>query len=245
MQYQTGFDTLENRPLLIEYSPNYLVLDHVPAILKSQFHYKLKFIVSLRNPVSRTISSWKFKAKEGLKLPNIKDDLFNISVIQGIQQSQCVIDCYNRTKSMRRCSIANCRAQYDKRYDGRNGKYSYYAHVVKSLYAYQFLLWFSYFPKDSFFIFTIEQYKKNPIGVLEALLNFMGLPLYDPEGKVGFKNKKELLDILSVIMNETPDSYLLDQQITKESILSLRDFFKHQDQMLKDVLGWEEGYFDL
>merc|ERR1711871_1621316 len=37
LELQTGFDTLENRPLLIEYSPNYLVLDHVPAILKSQF----------------------------------------------------------------------------------------------------------------------------------------------------------------------------------------------------------------
>ena len=244
LQYQTGFDTLENRPLLIEYSPNYLVLDHVPAILKSQFHYKLKFIVSLRNPVSRTISSWKFKAKEGLKLPNVKDDLFNISMSQGIDQGQCIIDCFNRTNTMRRCSITNCRAQYDKRYDGRNGKYSYYAHVVKSLYAYQFLLWFSYFPKDSFFIFTIEQYKKNPIGVLEALLNFLGLPLYDPEGKCGFRSKKELLDVLSVIMNETPDSYILDQQITKESICLLRDFFKDQDKMLKEVLGWEEGYFD-
>lgn len=61
-------------------------------------------------------------------------------------------------------SITNCRAQFDKRYDGRNGKYSYYAHVVKSLYAYQFLMWFSYFPKSEFFIFTIEQYRKNPIG---------------------------------------------------------------------------------
>ena len=63
---------------------------------------------------------------------------------------------------MKKCSITACRAINDKRGDGRNGRYSYYAHVVKSLYAYQFLMWFEYFPKSSFFIFTIEQYRKNP-----------------------------------------------------------------------------------
>ena len=245
IEQQEGFWDVENRPVLIEYSPNYLVLDHVPALLRSQFKYKLKFIVSLRNPVSRTISSWKFKAKEGIKLGNVKDDLFNVSVAQGIDQSRCIINCYNRTHTMKRCSMTNCRAQFDQRYDGRNGKYSYYAHVVKSLYAYQFLLWFAYYPKSDFFIFTIEQYKKNPIGVLEALLNFLGLPLYDPEGKYGFRSKKELLNVLSVIMNETPDSSVLDQQITNsDSIGTLKDFFASQDAKLKEVLNWEEGYFD-
>lgn len=145
---------------------------------------------------------------------------------------------------MKKCSIGNCRAQFDSRYDGRNGKYSYYAHVVKSLYAYQFLMWFSYFPKSDFFIFTIEQYRKNPIGVLEALLDFLGLPLYDPDGVLGFKDKKNLLDVLSVIMNETPDSYLLDQQITPQAISTLKAFFSKQDAKLREVLGWEEGYYD-
>ena len=100
-------------------------------------------------------------------------------------QAKCISACYDKTKDMKKCSITSCRALNDKRGDGRNGRYSYYAHVVKSLYAYQFLMWFEYFPKSSFFVFTIEQYRKNPMGVTEAFLNFMGLPLFDPEMKVG------------------------------------------------------------
>lgn len=241
---------------MIEYSPNYFVLDHVPEVLKSEFKYKLKFIVSLRDPISRAISSWRFKASEGLKLAEARrkrhetefpDDFFNITMKLGIAQAKCVSDCYEKTKDMKKCSITACRAINDKRGDGRNGRYSYYAHVVKSLYAYQFLMWFEYFPKSSFFIFTIEQYRKNPVGVTEAILNFMGLPLYDPEGKFGFKNKETLLNVLSLIMNETPTAIVLNEQLANKNlsgINQLYEFFKDQDKKLKEVLGWETGYYD-
>ena len=224
-----------DRPLLIEYSPNYFVLDHVPRLLKSQFQYKLKLIVSLREPVSRTLSSWKFKAKEGLNL-KVVDDTFNSTIAQGIQQAQCIIDCYKKAKSMKKCSIANCRALFDSRHDGRNGKNSYYAHVVKSLYVYQFLMWFEYFPRSSFFVFTTEDYRKNPIGVLEALLNFLGLPLFDPDGRMGYSDKKTLLDTLSVIINETPYSSKLEQQISQTTVNSLKNFFVEQEEILDQLL---------
>ena len=104
-------------------------------------------------------------------------------------------------------------------------------------------MWFSYFPKSDFFVFTIEQYHKNPIGVTEALLNFLGLPLYDPAGKLGYKDKETLLNILSVIMNETPVSPKLEAQINKGSLDTLKDFFTKHDQKLKEVLGWHVGYY--
>ena len=234
LESQEGFDSIENRPVLIEYSPNYFVLDHVPEIIKQEFTYPVKFVVSLREPVSRTLSSWKFKAKEGLKMKE-RDDFFNVTMMQGIDQANCVVACYEKTKDMKKCSVTTCRTKYDKRWDGRNGKYSYYAHVVKSLYAYQFLMWFSYFPKANFFIFTIEQYRKNPIGVTEALLNFMGLPLYDPAGKLGFKDKEQLIGILSVIMNETPVAAQLESQITKDMLDTLKNFYTKHDAKLKEV----------
>ena len=46
--------------------------------------------------------------------------------------------------------------------DGRYGALSYHAHVIKSMYAYQFLQWFAYFARDQFFVFTIEDFDKNP-----------------------------------------------------------------------------------
>ena len=256
LELQEGFDNLETRPVLIEYSPNYFVLDHVPEVLRSEFKYKLKFVVSLRDPISRAISSWKFKASEGLRLGEARrkkhetdwpDDFFNVTMRLGMAQAKCVSDCYDKTKDMTKCSITMCRAINDKRGDGRNGKYSYYAHVVKSLYAYQFLMWFAYFPKSSFFVFTIEQYRKNSIGVTESLLNFFGLPLYDPNEKEGFKDKAKLIEVLSLIMNETPTALILDQQVGDKAtngMDKLREFFKKEDKKLKEVLGWESGYYD-
>ena len=58
---QEGFDRLEERPLLIDYTPNYFVLDHVPLSLSLAYPppHNMKFIVSLRDPLARAISSWK------------------------------------------------------------------------------------------------------------------------------------------------------------------------------------------
>lgn len=72
----------------------------------------------------------------------------------------------------------------------------------------------------------------------------MGLPLYDPAGKYGFKDKQQLINVLSVIMNETPVAVLLEEQITKKDLAILKTFFAHQDTKLKEVLGWEKGYYD-
>ena len=77
----------------------------------------------------------------------------------------------------------------------------------------------------------------------EALLDFLGLPLYDPTGKLGYKDKETLLDILSVIMNETPIAAQLEKQISKESLDTLKNFFSKHDEKLKEVLGWESGYY--
>ena len=104
-------------------------------------------------------------------------------------------------------------------------------------------MWFEYFPKADFFIFTIEQYRKNPIGVTEALLNFLGLPLYDPTGKMGFKDKDALINVLSVVMNETPASAMLESQLTPDSLKTLKEFFIKYDSKLAELIGWEKGYY--
>lgn len=63
---QKGFNQTKLRPVLIEYTPNYFLIDHIPKLLAEGFKklYPLKFIVSLREPVNRTLSSWRFKALE-------------------------------------------------------------------------------------------------------------------------------------------------------------------------------------
>lgn len=210
---QEGFDSIEERPLLIDYTPNYFVLDHIPLSLSLAYPppHNLKFIVSLREPLARAISSWKFKATEFYNMKRANPDknfypdaLFNISMMVGMESGRCIALCLKETRDIQGCSIKKCRLRAETRGDGRYGGYSYCAHVMKSLYAYQFLLWFSYFRKEQFFVFTMEDLMKSPIGTFERLLDFLGLPLYDSTGKHGFTDRKALIRVLSVVKNETP-----------------------------------------
>ena len=48
-------------------------------------------------------------------------------------------------------------------------------------------------------------------------------------------------------MNETPTAEVLNQQLADKKLSGLdklQEFFKEQDKKLKEVLGWETGYYD-
>ena len=187
---QDGLETLENRPIFIEYTPNYLVLDHIPKLISQGFkhaedaklRYTPKFIISLRDPVSRTLSSWRFKALEYFQMQErrmmrtgkpIELLLLNDSIHWGEMRTKCISDCYKKKNSMIGCNINKCRKEYDK--DSQETvlhyqkgeismmccKTSYYAHIVKSLYAYQIAKWLTFFDKSNFFIYTLEDFAKN------------------------------------------------------------------------------------
>ena len=59
------------------------------------------------------------------------------------------------------------------------------------------------------------------VGVFEKLLDFLGLPLYDPSGKYGFVDKAALLRVISVVRNESPTNKELDQQVKYESFVHI------------------------
>ena len=266
---QDGLTTLENRPVFIDYTPNYFVLDHVPKLIAEGFkygykkdRYTMRFIVSLREPVSRTLSSWRFKALEHFQMQERKMIrtgkamdllLLNDSVHWGEMRAQCIANCYHKrdgTKSMKGCNINKCRKEYDK--DMQETKYqyqkaetstmccrtSYYAHITKSLYAYQFAKWFDYFDRSQFFIYTLEEFSKNRIGVLERLLDFLGVPIYDPAGKTGFSSWKNLTDLMALQINRTPRKQCFEDQITDAATKYLHDFFAEHNKELIDVIGF-------
>ena len=199
--------------------------------------YPMKFIVSLREPVNRTLSSWRFKALENYvaqekAIANGSEDPLDIALLRdsmewGMKQGDCIQKCFDQKKSMAGCSLNKCRQQYDllcketKKFaelqqEGKSAfccRTAYYAHVAKSLYAYQFSKWFSYFDRSQFFIFTIEEFSRDRIGVLERLLDFLGLPLIHPPGKFGYPNEEVLKKTLSFVINRTPRKKVLESQV--------------------------------
>lgn len=179
--------------------------------------------------------------------------LLNDSVHWGEMRAQCISNCYLKpdgSKSMKGCNMNKCRKEYDK--DMQETKYqyqkaetstmccrtSYYAHVTKSLYAYQFAKWFDYFDRSQFFIYTLEEFSKNRVGVLERLLDFLGVPIYDPTGRTGFSNWKNLTDLMALQINRTPRKQCFEDQITEAATKYLHDFFAAHNRELVDVIGF-------
>jgi hypothetical protein len=194
----------------------------------------------LRNPTARAISSFKAKSEKHPNFPK-----FEICMKKGFEQGQCVVNCYhdgwfNKTKN-EQCNIEMCRKKFDDK-KGLCGGKSTLAHITKSLYYYQLLNWFNVFDRSQFFILTIEQYTLNPIYVYEQIINFLGLPLYDPEGRFGFRSRAEVVKLLRIRKNITPPNEAVDKQITSETIKALDDFYRPHNLLLKQLLGWDPGY---
>ena len=51
------------------------------------------------------------------------------------------------------------------------------------------------------------------VGVLEQLLDFLGLPLFDSSGRYGFQSRKNLTDLLSLQINRTPRKQCFEDQV--------------------------------
>jgi hypothetical protein len=232
------------RPLVMEYTPNYVASDDVPAIIKKALPHsdKLRFIMVLREPTKRTISSWLAKKiKHSKKQMALEVTELNETLSVGMIQSMCISHCVNSLsldRPLSDCSFKNCRRRNDNSL-GTNGGLLALAHVAKSLYVYQLMVWFSLFPRENFYILTLEAFAKNPVGELEKILDFLGLPLYDPQGKFefGWPNRSAVLNELQWLKNWSPKGTRFEQDVTPAVKKSLNDFFEPHNRLLDELLA--------
>jgi len=89
---------LPNRPLVMEYTPNYIMVDEAPLLIAKTYPdiaTKLKFVLLVREPVSRMISSWRFKTwTMQHNHPDEKTMSFSESVKSGVAQLKCIEECF-------------------------------------------------------------------------------------------------------------------------------------------------------
>jgi hypothetical protein len=87
-----------SRPIVMDFTPNYLSVDSVPRLLRSLYTddvaSKLRFIIALREPVSRAVSSWLYKKNSHPNLPGFED-----AVSSGIKEGKCIAACYEKYRS--------------------------------------------------------------------------------------------------------------------------------------------------
>ena len=248
----------------MEYTPNYLVVESAAESISRLVteSRKLKFIVMLRDPVKRVESSWKFKKSFCRACSNHIDKSipsFLLSIGRGMNQGRCISTCYDNYLQMKKnrtlpthakfkdfCSILECRLRHDDK-SGSSGGRSHLAHVVKSMYAYQLIIWYEFFHPSQFHIFTLESYIKCPFCEIEKILQFFGLATFDHKDKnsqPGFPDKGTLDRILKTKLNATPKIEEVEAEVTPETLQNLTKFFVPHNILLQGVLGWSPGYTD-
>ena len=121
----------------MDYTPNYLLMESAAKLIREKMPNanKLKFIVMLRDPTERTVSSWVYKKScRSCEDTAPRMPTFQISVDQGMNQGDCISKCFKKqtkryfhtelasnfsvkiftTNDDSACSIARCRQKYDE-----------------------------------------------------------------------------------------------------------------------------------
>lgn len=135
-----------------EASPYYLFHPHVPKRIAALTPYA-KFIVLLRNPVSRAYSQYYHEVEMGHE---------QLSFEEALEQEEA------RTKHETERLIQ------DEYYYSYN--HQHYTYLARGLYAEQLEAWFQYFPREQFLILKSEDFYTAPVIVLEQVAAFLNIP---------------------------------------------------------------------
>jgi len=183
-----------------EASPYYIFHPHVPKRI-SKIIPKVKLIVLLRNPVDRAYSHYYHEVRIGVE---------HLSFEEAIQKES------ERLKGEVKKILS------DENYFSFN--YIHYSYLARGVYIKQLQTWFQFFPREQFLIIKTENFFRNPSSVYKQILEFLELPIWEPDRYEDSHNKYPPMDI----------------KIRK----FLKDFFKPYNKQLYELLGtdfkWDE-----
>eukprot|EP00443_Scrippsiella_acuminata_P003605 CAMPEP_0115329822 /NCGR_PEP_ID=MMETSP0270-20121206/85441_1 /TAXON_ID=71861 /ORGANISM="Scrippsiella trochoidea, Strain CCMP3099" /LENGTH=312 /DNA_ID=CAMNT_0002750481 /DNA_START=8 /DNA_END=945 /DNA_ORIENTATION=+ len=111
-----------------------------------------------------------------------------------------------------------------------------HATVDKGVYVDQLRRWFSLFGRDNFFVFSLEEWAQDPMGMYLKLADFAG---YSAIGPGGFKDAAEMKEVLSREYNDG-DELALEKFVPEpsdEMKEKLREFYEPYDEALFELLG--------
>lgn len=141
---QSFYNERDSFQLRGDASPQYLYCEHVPERIKNLYEErKLKFIVILRDPFKRTISSYRQACVRGNERLNFNDAI-NKEITDRL---------YKQSKNV------HCRTLG--------------AYIGASLYYRQLKHWFNYFPKQSFLILLTDDLSVSPNRIFQKIFTFL------------------------------------------------------------------------
>lgn len=234
--------------LLGSVTPHYLFHPLVPFRLAKMiplgFAAKMKFVVVLRDPVERAMSSFWFKkgvevekqgAEESLTAGMRRRVLYEKKVrkILNVSDGDASVCCIGDVKS--RPSRKNWEAYLDALYfssaKGVVKKNLFVEHIGKGIYYEQLKRWFAIFPRKNFFICTLEDMKANGARMLEDVIRFVCPE--KAEITIDSEWRKRAIERMKLCYNSTP----VKGEIPSDLETRLREFYRPYNKKLSELLG--------
>lgn len=218
--YKRQFPPSEGRSRIMDSTPRYLYIKEVPERI-SKLNIPSKFIVILRDPLSRSYSAWNmyrefFKSFtfRGKMMANLRSGQF----IGELFDSKKLPD-YNTLIQKELAIIDKIEKDYEP------------SIIKRGLYKSQILNWLKYFDKTDILFLQVENMKgeENLRSTLKNVLDFLEVkqdPEYFSRLQMEAKNKRNYI---------AP----LDSMITPESKKALSVYFKEKNEGLDDIIGQE------
>ncbi|CAH0375957.1 unnamed protein product [Pelagomonas calceolata] len=228
----------------MEYTPEYLFeANHVPACLCGALQLTAaarcanrRFLVTLREPVARAVSSWQFKSRAG----GGETRSFRRVVEEGAALARGMRACLRAHGGGDRAAVRACPID---RYltpppHGHHQQISL-SHVGKGLYVYQLRAWFARVPRERFLVVPIEQFYANATDGLARVLAFVGVPAL---GARGFASAHALKAAAEIHVNDARPSLALRAQVTDALKEQLAAVYAEPNCELDRLLGFATGY---
>lgn len=237
--------------ILMHYTPHYMgsdsVINKIQASLKmSENPVKARYLVMLRNPVSRTSSSWWYKNHCYQKMEGPCLHYFE-SIAQGVVSAINLDKCHNANKISLNRMIEKMKA-------GESVKEStldtcslgilaahttsfYGAHIGKSLYVNQLMLWLNKISLDDIYLMIFENFIENPTREIELFLDWMGVKTY---GEDGYSSKEALEILTKKQYNSHPIPEAVSSNQVRPLSKSLTTYFQLSIQQLQYLVTKNE-----
>ncbi|CBN74649.1 Sulfotransferase [Ectocarpus siliculosus] len=227
--------------VVIDYTPHYIAVAETPHRIADIYGGResgLKFIVTLREPAGRAISSWEFKNEYNPKKGRREESRSLAKTIEdggrrAMKLHACLALAKSKAVSPRDRDLKLCNPRKFLEVP------LYVSHVGKSMYALQLERWFDLFGRENFKVVFTDDMAVDPVGVLEDVLHFLGLELTSEDESKGLPDMKGWKKITGMAYNKTKSKKKdeLGDQVTDEVKEGLRKFFEPHNEALEEILG--------
>lgn len=186
---RVNFEFRKADKISVDATPDYMIYPSVPEKLKVMIP-QARFVVLLREPISRSISHYNYSLRRGYEDLSLEDAL--------LVEDERLSEPFGGA--------------------GVNLSFRENSYVLRSKYADHLSRWFACFPRDHFLVLSTRELEEDPQNVVDKVSNFLGLNKF-PVCEISRQNAAPSKSAVSVAAQNILSERLNDQKAAVESLL--------------------------